>query len=41
MAERDIAWLDHCGYQIVDKDQVSVMPPDPAEAEHKQKPAAY
>jgi hypothetical protein len=35
MATRVIAWLDHCGYQIVEKDQVSVVPPDPIEAEHQ------
>jgi hypothetical protein len=31
MADRVIAWLDHCGYQIVDKDQVSIVPPEPAD----------
>jgi hypothetical protein len=28
MATRVIAWLDRCGYQIVEK-EVSVVPPDP------------
>jgi hypothetical protein len=40
MADRAIAWLDHCGYQIVEKDQVSVVPPDPADMEQRQEPAA-
>jgi hypothetical protein len=31
MADRAIAWLDQCGYQIVNKDQVSVIPPEPAD----------
>jgi hypothetical protein len=35
MAAQVIAWLDHCGYQIVEKDQVSVVPPDPVKAEHR------
>jgi hypothetical protein len=29
MADRFISWLDQCGYQIVEKAQVSVVPPDP------------
>ena len=29
MADRAIAWLDRCGYQIVEKDQASVVSPDP------------
>jgi hypothetical protein len=32
MADRANAWLDRCGYQIVEKDNVSVVPPDPVEA---------
>jgi hypothetical protein len=35
MANRVIAWLDQCGYQIVEKDQVSVVPPDSTDAEHQ------
>jgi hypothetical protein len=41
MADRVIAWLDHCGYQIVEKDQVSVVPPDPADTDHRQEPAVH
>jgi hypothetical protein len=33
MADRLITWLDHCGYQIVEKDHVSVVPPNPSEEE--------
>jgi hypothetical protein len=36
MADRVITWLDRCGYQIVEKDQVSVVPPDPASQDHLQ-----
>jgi hypothetical protein len=36
MADRFIAWLDDCGYQIVEKYQVSVMPPDSTDGEHRQ-----
>jgi hypothetical protein len=31
MADRLISWLDQCGYQIVEKDPVGVVPPDPSE----------
>jgi hypothetical protein len=34
MADRVISWLDRCGYQIVEKDQVSVVPADPPSQEH-------
>lgn len=30
MADRLIAWLDECGYQIVAKDRVTLAPPEPA-----------
>ena len=33
MADRALAWLDKCGYQIVEKDQVSVAPSDSVEDE--------
>ena len=33
MADRAIAWLDRCGYEIVKKHQVSLVPPDPVDAE--------
>jgi hypothetical protein len=39
-ADRLIAWLDECGYQIVEKDQVSVVPPNPADTERRQEPAS-
>jgi hypothetical protein len=29
LADRAIAWLDECGYQIVPKDQVTLAPPEP------------
>jgi hypothetical protein len=35
MADRLIAWLDHCGYQIVDKDQVSIVPPAAADEDQR------
>jgi hypothetical protein len=31
MADRLISWLDQCGYQIVEKHPVGVVPPDPSE----------
>jgi len=40
MADRVMAWLDHCGYQIVDKDQVSIVPPEPAD-EDRQRPPEF
>lgn len=33
MADRAIAWLDRCGYQIVEKDDVSVVPADPVQTD--------
>ena len=38
MADRAIAWLDQCGYQIVEKDQVSVAPPEPADEDRQLPP---
>ena len=38
MADRVMAWLDHCGYQIVDKAQVSVVPPEPADEDQQRTP---
>ena len=38
MADRVMAWLDHCGYQIVDKAQVSVVPPVPADEDQQRTP---
>jgi hypothetical protein len=31
MADRLIAWLNECGYQIVEKDGVTLAPPEPAD----------
>ena len=36
MAARAIAWLDQCGYQIVNKEQVSIVPPGPANEDRQQ-----
>jgi hypothetical protein len=41
MADRLIAWLDECGYQIVEKDQVSVVPLDPADKEPRDETALH
>lgn len=38
MADRAIAWLDKCGYQIVPKDQVTLAPPEPAAEEQQRAP---
>lgn len=36
MADRLIAWLDQCGYEIVEKDQdVSVAPAQPTDGEQQ------
>lgn len=39
MADRVIVWLDHCGYEIVAKHQVSLVPPDPVDADALRKHA--
>ncbi|MET4426681.1 hypothetical protein [Bradyrhizobium sp. RT3a] len=36
MADRAIAWLDQCGYQIVEK--VSVVPPESADEDRPRTP---
>ncbi|HLZ03231.1 MAG TPA: hypothetical protein VKR55_13920 [Bradyrhizobium sp.] len=38
MADRVLRWLDQCGYQIVEKDKVTLLPPDSAEDEHRRAP---
>ncbi len=33
MADRAIAWLNRCGYEIVEKHCVGLVPPDPVDAD--------
>jgi hypothetical protein len=40
MADRALAWLDQCAYQIVSKDQVTLAPPGPA-AVHRRRPQSF
>lgn len=39
MADRAIAWLDRCGYEIVEKHQASLVPPDPVDADARRERA--
>ncbi|MET4426412.1 hypothetical protein [Bradyrhizobium sp. RT3a] len=41
MADRVIAWLDHCGYEIVEKHEASVLPPEPTDDEREPAPSAH
>jgi hypothetical protein len=41
MADRLIAWLDHCGYQIVETDRVSLVPPDPDDKKSQRTPELH
>ncbi len=39
MADRVIRWLNECGYEIVEKHDVSVVPPEPTDDEREVAPA--
>jgi hypothetical protein len=41
MADRALAWLDECGYQIVPKDQVTLAPPERAAEDQQRAPEVH